>query len=114
MEGLQYKILCTELPDLLKRTLCSFATGRTAHIKIDKYIGPKIQLRAGVLQWSILPPTLFVFYKHDISAPVTEADVDVIFADDITQLIINEGNDKEEVAIQTEREIMRVNEYEKV
>ena len=114
VKGLQYKILCTELADLLKRTLCSFAAGRTAQIKIGKYIGTKIQLRAGVPQGSILSPTSFIFYTHDIPAPVTKTDVDVIFADNITQLIINEGNDKEEVAIQTEREIVRVNKYEKV
>ena len=40
--------------------------------------------------------------------------MDVIFADDISQVIIHEGGDKEELAIQAEREIVRVNQYEKL
>ena len=39
--------------------------------------------------------------------------MDVIFADDITQVIIHEG-DREEAAIQTEQEVVRVNNYEKL
>ena len=112
IEGLQYKLLLTELPDLLKKTLCSFVAERTAQIRGDNYIGPKIQLQAGVPQGSILSPTLFIFYTHDIPLPIIETDIDVIFADDISQVIIHEGGDKEELAIQMEREIVRVNQYE--
>ena len=93
--------------------LCSFVTNRTAQIKIDKFIGPKIQLRAGVPQGSILSPTLFIFYTSDIPGPITDTDTDVIFADDVFQVIIHDGNDKEELAIQTEREIVQVNNYER-
>ena len=113
VEGLQYKVLKTELPDLLKRIVCSFVTNRTAQIKIDKHIGPKFQLRAGVPQGSILSPTLFIFYTSDMPGPATATDTDVIFADDVTQVIIHEGTDREELAIQTEREIVRVNDYER-
>ena len=113
LEGLQYKVVQTELPDLLKKMLCSFVTNRTAQIKIDKFIGPKIQLRAGVPQGSILSPTLFIFYTSDIPGPITGSDTDVIFADDVSQVIIHEGNDKEELAIQMERDIVRVNNYER-
>ena len=114
IEGLKYKILRTELPDLIKRTLYSFATSRTAQIKIGQYIGPKFHLQAGVPQGSILSPTLFIFYTHDIPPPIAQTDVDVIFADDVSQIIIYEGNDKEELAIQTEREIVRINDYKKL
>ena len=113
IEGLKYKLLHTELPALLKKVLCSFATNRTAQIKIEKYVGPKFQLRAGVPQGSILSPTLFIFYTHDVPPPAIQTDMDVIFADDITQVIIHEGN-REEAAIQTEREVVRVNNYEKL
>ena len=111
VEGLQFKVLQNELPE---RMLCSFVTGRTAQIKIDEHIGPRFQLQAGIPQGSILSPTLFIFYTHDIPSPATNTDVDVIFADDISQAILYKGNDKEEAAIQTEREIVRVNEYEKI
>ena len=106
MEGLQFKVLQTELPDILKRMLCSFVTGRTAQIKIDKHIGPRFQLQAGVPQGSILSPILFIFYRHDIPSPTTDTEVDVIFVGDISQVIIYEGNDKEEAAIQTGRAIV--------
>ena len=113
IEGLKYKLLQTELPSLLKKVLCSFATDRTAQIKIDKHIGPKFQLRARVPQGSILSPTLFTFYTHDVPPPTTQSDMNVIFADDITQVIMHE-DDREETAIQTEWEIVRVNNYEKL
>ena len=112
VEGLQYKVLQTELPDLLKKVLCSFVNDRTAQIKIEKYIGPKFHLHAGVPQGSILSPTLFIFYTSEIPEPVTVTDTDIIFADDVTQVIIHE-TDREELAIQTEREIVRINNYEK-
>ena len=101
-----------KLPDLLKKVLCSFVNDRTAQIKIEKYIGPKFHLHAGVPQGSILSPTLFIFYTSEIPGPVTITDTDIIFADDVTQVIIHE-TDREELAIQTEREIVRINNYEK-
>ena len=112
IEGLKCKLLQTKLPDLLKKILCSFATGRTVRIKIDKHISPKFQLKAGVPQGSILSPTLFIFYTHDVPPP-TQSDIDVIFADDITREIIHE-DDRVELAIQAEREIIRANNYEKL
>ena len=112
VEGLQYKVLQTELPDLLKKVLCSFVNDRTAQIKIEKYIGPKFQLHAGVPQGSILSPTLFIFYTSEIPGPVTATNTDIIFADDATQVIIHE-TDREELAIQTEREIVQINNYKK-
>ena len=112
VKDLQYKVLQTELPDLLKKVLCSFVTDRTAQIKIEKHIGPKFHLDARVPQGSILSPTLFIFYTSDIPGPVTATDTDIIFADDVTQVIIHEGTNRE-LAIQTEREIVRVNNYEK-
>ena len=61
IESLKYQILRTELPDLIKQTLCSFVPNRTAQIKIEQHIGPKFQLQAGVPQGCILSPTLFIF-----------------------------------------------------
>ena len=46
--------------------------------------------------------------------PQSDLSTDVIFADDVTQVVEYRGNDREQLAIQTEREIVRVNEFEKV
>ena len=63
-------------------------------------------------QGGILSPTLFIFYTSDIlqAGPHSE---DVIFADDITHIIQNLDNDKEQLKFNTEREVDRVNTYEK-
>ena len=93
--------------------LCSFAVDRTAQIKIEQHMGPRFQLLAGVPQGSILSPTLFIFYTHDIPPPTSETDLDVVFADDVTQVLCYKGPDREQIAIQTEQEIVRINKFEK-
>ena len=85
---------------------------RTAQIRIGNHMGNKFNLESGVPQGGILSPTLFIFYTSDIprAGPNSE---DVIFADDITQVIQNIYGDKEQLKIDKEREIDRVNIYEK-
>ena len=115
IEGLQYKILqLNNLPLLVKKIICSFTDGRTAQVRVNNVIGPKFQLKSGVPQGSILSPSLFIFFTCDLPQPVFVTDTDVIFADDISQIIENHDKDKEELAVQSEREIVRVNEYEKL
>ena len=115
IEGLQYKIIqLNNLPLLVRKIICSFTEGRTAQIRINNIIGPKFHLKSGVPQGSILSPSLLIFFTHDLPQPVSDTDTDVIFADDISQIIEYHGNDKEELAVQSEREIVRINEYEKL
>ena len=55
-------------------------------------------------------------YLYSILVTLTPAGPnsdDVIFADDITQIIVNEDNDKMQHALDTEREIQRINAYER-
>ena len=113
VEGLQYKILQTEMPDILQKSLCSYVSNRTVQIKIDGFVGPKFELGAGVPQKSILSPTLFIFYTNDIPSPIQGESCDILFADDVTQVIEFRGRDREELAVRSEMEITRVNEYEK-
>ena len=113
VEGLQYKILQTEMPDILQKSLCSYVSNRTVQIKIDGFVGPKFELSAGVPQGSILSPTLFIFYTNDTPPPIHEESCDILFADDVTQVIEFRGRDREELAVRSEMEITRVNEYEK-
>ena len=65
-------------------------------------------------QGSILSPSLFIFFTHDLPQPVSAIDTDVIFADDVSQIVEYHGTDKEQLAVQSEHEIVRVNEYEKL
>ena len=99
---------------LIKKILCSFTFNRTAQIRINSIIAPKFQLKSGVPQGSILSPTLFIFNTHDLPLPQSDLSTDVIFADDVTQVVEYRGNGREQLAVQTEREIVRVNEFEKV
>ena len=110
VEGLQYKILQTQMPDILQKSLCSYVSNRTVQIKIDGFVGPKFELSAGVPQGSILSSTLFIFYTNDIPSPIHEESCDVLFADDVTQVIEFRGRDREELAVRSELAITRVNE----
>ena len=115
IEGLKYKILHQEkLPLLIKKMLCSFTKDRTAQIKVNDVIGPKFQLKAGVPQGSILSPSLFIFYTHDLLLPASVLSTDVIFADDVSQIVEYRGEDREQLAVQSEREIVRENNFEKL
>ena len=55
-----------DLPLIIKKIICSFTSERTAQIKINDTIGPKFQLKSGVPQGSILSPSLYIFYTHDL------------------------------------------------
>ena len=88
--------------------------GRTVQLKIGDFIGEKFDLQAGVPQGSILSPSLFIFYTSDLPQPINENCRDVLFADDITQVVEYRGDDKEELPIRTEQEIVRINNFEKL
>ena len=65
-------------------------------------------------QGSILSPSLFIFYTHDLPPPVSDIDTGVISADDISQIVEYHGGDKEQLTVKLEQEIVRVNEFEKL
>ena len=75
-------------------------------------MGPKFRLKSGVPQGGILSPTLFIIYTADIPAPGNNC-IDIAFADDITQVIQNLNNDRERLARDMEKEIQRINIFEK-
>ena len=65
-----------------------------------------------MLQGGILSPTLFILYTRDLPPAGNNCD-DVIFADDIPQVIQNFSDNKEELANNTIIGIDRVNHFEK-
>ena len=111
-EGLKYKLVRQEeLPQIIKKILSSYVTDRTAQIRLNTYLGEKFSLKSGVPQGGILSPTMFIFYTSDIPRSGPNC-TDIIFADDITQIIENFNNDKTKLAEDTAKEVERINNYE--
>ena len=110
-QGLQYKILQLQLPDVTEKILCNFLEGRTAQIKLDNQLSDKFPLESGVPQGSILSPTLYIFYTSDVPPPGAGS-TDVLFADDVTQIIEHHHRSRKFLARKTEREINRINQFE--
>ena len=110
-QGLQYKILQLQLPDVTEKILCNFLEDRTAQIKLDNQLSDKFPLKSGVPQGSILPPTLYIFYTSDMPPPGAGS-IDVLFADDVTQIIEHHHRSRKFLARKTEREINRINQFE--
>ena len=54
---------------------------------------------------------MFILYTSDIPRAGANS-MDILFADDVTQVIENKNNDRQQLAIDTEREIKRINDYE--
>ena len=111
--GLKYKITNTELPSIIVKIICSYLSERTAQIKIGNTIGPKFDIQSGVPQGGILSPTLYIMYTADIPPPGPNT-TDVYFADDITQVVEELREDRIQLARKTEREINRINTFEKM
>ena len=57
---------------------------------------------------------MFIFYTHDLPVPASVLSTDVIFADDVSQIVEYRGEDREQLAVQSEREIVRVNNFAKL
>ena len=97
--GLKYKIITIEdLPSIIKKIMCSCLEERTAQIEIENIIGPKIKLESGVPQRGILSLTMYILYKRDIPLPGHDC-MDVLFADDVTQVIVNYNDDRRQWAL---------------
>ena len=94
----------------MKKILASYVTDSTAQIRINTFIGNKFQLGSGAPQGGILSPTLFILYTSDIPRAGANP-MDILFADDVTHVIENKNNNREQLAIDTERETKRINDY---
>ena len=111
--GLRYKLANTQLPDLIIKTLGSFLTQRTGKLTINNtYTGPSFPIRSGVPQGSSLSPTLYTIYTADIPQD-TPGSLNMMYADDITQIITHPSKSKNIMARHASREIVRINNYEK-
>lgn len=111
-EGLLYKFLINNFPPFLTRILASYLHNRSAKVRIGNYLGPSFNLKCGVPQGGCLSPTLFNFYTHDIPETNSIFNNNIIYADDITQVISYKSENL--LKLITEREIKAINEFENV
>lgn len=83
-QGLEIKLKALNLPIYLLKTITSFITDRTFQVRIDTDLSPHHNIKSGVPQGSVLGPTLFNIYCHDIPNPPNSQLA--MFADDTTIL----------------------------
>lgn len=111
--GLKYKILQLGLPTFMEQILCDYLQDRYARININTDIGPKFNLLSGVPQGGCLSPTLYSIFTSDLPAPTAFSE-HILFADDITQIVMYPGKSKEMAARCTQTAIESINKYEKL
>ena len=77
------KLLQTNIPDTIIKFIANYIKGRKAYTKYRNHISSQRQLKTGVPQGGILPPTLFNIYTADIAPPRPPVQV-MVYTDDIT------------------------------
>ncbi len=110
--GLKYKLLRLQLPDILEKILCNFLDKRKAKINFGNDYNYDIKLLSGVRQGSVLSPTLYTLYTNDLPSPEYGC-IDTMYADDITQIITSPSKSKLIMKLKIEREIERINKFER-
>ena len=111
-EGLKYRIPYLDLPPNLTKTLCNFITNRKAKIEWKGTCGEEFELSAGVPQGAIWSPTLYNIYIAPLPQPLRHHIHDIIYADDITQIITSPFIKETTYQRTNEREIERINTFE--
>ncbi|XP_063850376.1 uncharacterized protein LOC135094309 [Scylla paramamosain] len=109
--GLKYKILHLGLPAPVERLLCDFLDDRSARVRVGSHLGPAVSLATGVPQGSVISPMLYSIYTSD--CPVSDAGINVLYADDVSQVVFHPGRSSRMLNARTGREIARINAFER-
>lgn len=91
--------------------LCNFCDNRKAKIKINSFTSLAKSLESEVVQGSIISPTLFLLYTNNLPAAGPGC-IDVIFADDVTEIITHPSKPVNMMSKRIIQEITRVKTYE--
>ena len=85
--GLKHKLISNfDLPPLFSKLLCNFLTDRRCRILHKHSASHFFSPRAGVPQGSVLAPTLYNMYTHDIPNVTHPDSLLIQYADDVTIL----------------------------
>ena len=109
--GLKYKILHLGLPVPVEHLLCDFLEDRTARIRVGDHLGPVFPLATKVSQGSVLSPSLYSIYTSD--CPVSDAGINVLYADDVSQVVFHPSRSSRMANARTGTEIARIYNFEK-
>ena len=112
-DGLRFKILNSNVPKCMATQLSEFLQDRKAYVMHGNSKSSVFSLKTGVAQGGCISPTLYIFYCSDIPPPIYYKNEDILFADDITQIITTPGHSQKMHAIQIKKEVERINNYEK-
>ena len=101
--GLKHKICNNfELPHPTQRLLCNFLTDRKIRVRHQQILSDHFTPLAGVPQGSVLSPTLYNMFTHDIPNTKHQLSLTLQYADDVTQLTRARSLDTLTTRIQTE------------
>ena len=109
--NLKYKILHLGLPALLESLLCDFLDDRSAKVRVGGHLGPAFLIATGVQQGNVLVPTLYSIYTSD--CPVSDAGINVLYANDVSQVVYHPGHSSSMMSARTGREIARINTFKR-
>ena len=107
--GLCVKLARLSLPPRTVALVESFLTSRAARVVVGDHPGDALAIRAGVPQGAILSPTLYNIYVADVPGPRRRHSRDIIFADDISQIVAAHPS---LIKVMVESEVRRVNTFE--